>query len=362
MEKWAAALCGYSVEVQSGQTVAILGGTAAEPLLRAIYREVLARGGFPVLAPSFSGLSADLMGRGSDDQLSYISPIERFAREQADVVIQVLADTNTKSMASVDPTRQVVYQRARTELFNTFMKRDAEGSLQWTLTLFPTDAYAQDADMSTEDFTSFVLDGCKLNEDDPIRAWKALASEQQRLVDWLSTKHELHLTGPDTDLKLSTAGRTWVNADGRKNFPDGEIFTGPVENSVNGHIRFSYPVVDAGREISDIRLRFENGKVVEATASKGEDYLHEQLNVDEGARYLGEFAFGSNFDIDRFTRNILFDEKIGGTVHMAIGSAYPETGSSNVSAVHWDMICDLREGGKVTVDGEPFLVDGKFVV
>lgn len=362
MEKWAAALCGYSAEVKPGNSVAISGGVAAEPLLRAIYREVLRRGGYPVMFPTLPGLMAELFGNGSDEQIEFITPIERFVREQADVVIQVMAETNTKSMASVDPSRQVVFQRARTDLFNTFLKRDADGVMQWTLTLYPTNAYAQDGDMGTEEFADFVFNACKLNVDDPIAAWKRLAAEQQRRIDWLDGRDEIHLTGPDTDLKLSAKGRTWINADGRKNFPDGEIFTGPVEDSVNGHIRFSFPVVDAGREISDIRLKFENGKVVDASASKGEDYLLQQLDVDAGARYLGEFAFGTNFDIDRFTRNILFDEKIGGTVHMAIGSGYPETGSTNTSAVHWDMICDLREGGRVTVDGKPFLVDGTFVV
>ncbi|MDQ4044170.1 MAG: aminopeptidase, partial [Chloroflexota bacterium] len=181
-------------------------------------------------------------------------------------------------------------------------------------------------------------------------------------IDWLDGKKEVHLTGPEIDLTLSIEGRTWINSDGKRNFPSGEIFTGPVETSVNGSIRFSFPVVTAGREIDDIRLRFEHGKVVEASAGKNESYLLQQLDTDEGARYLGEFAFGTNFDITRFTKNILFDEKIGGTVHMAVGLGYPETGSKNTSAIHWDMIADLREGGQVDVDGEPFMRDGRFVV
>jgi aminopeptidase len=361
-EIWAKALTGYSVDVKPGQTVAITGGVAAEPLLRAVYREVLARGGYPLMLPAFDGVSTDLLTRGSDEQLAFISPIERFLRTEADVTITVLAETNTKSRSGVDPSRQSFYQRARTDLFRTYMERAASGALEWTLTLFPTDAYAQDADMSTDDFADFVLRGCKLHEPDPIAAWKATAAEQQRLIDWLDGKSEIRLTGQDTDLTLSVAGRTWINADGRKNFPDGEVFTGPVETSAQGTVRFSYPVSVGGREVEDIRLRFEGGKVVEASAAKNEPFLIQQLDTDPGARYLGEFAFGTNFDISRFTRNILFDEKIGGTVHMAVGIGYPETGSTNQSAVHWDMICDLRKGGRVEVDGKLFLVEGRFAV
>ena len=215
---------------------------------------------------------------------------------------------------------------------------------------------------ATADFAEFVHRACKLDQPDPVAAWRALAAEQQRLIDWLDGKSEIHLRGPEADLRLSVAGRTWINADGRKNFPDGEVFTGPVEDSVDGRVRFSFPVVTAGREIVDVRLRFEHGKVVDATAAQNEEYLHRVLETDEGAKTLGEFAFGTNFGIDRFTKNILFDEKIGGTVHMAVGQGYPETGSANQSAVHWDLICDLRRGGEVDVDGRPFMRDGRFVV
>jgi aminopeptidase len=362
LEKWAKALAGYSVEVQAGQTVAINGGIAAAPLLRELYREVVARGGHPVLLPSLDGAQRELLLHGSDEQLGYISPVERFVREQADVVINVMAETNTKRLSAVAPERQAFFQKARRPLFETFMARAASNALDWTLTLYPTDAYAQDAEMDTDDYTDFVLSACKLDRDDPVAAWLELKAEQQRLIDWLDGKREVHLTGPEIDLTLSIEGRTWINSDGKRNFPSGEIFTGPVETSVNGTIRFSFPVVTAGREIQDIRLRFENGKVVDATAARNEDYLIQTLDTDEGARYLGEFAFGTNFDISRFTKNILFDEKIGGTVHMAVGLGYPETGSSNKSAVHWDMICDLRQGGQVDVDGQPFMRDGAFVI
>jgi aminopeptidase len=362
MMKWAKALTGYSVEVEPGQVVAISGGSAADPLLQEIYREVVERGAHPVMVPSVRGGASTLLKQGSDAQLEFISPVERFVREEADIVINIMAETNTRSMAQVDPARQAVFQKARRPLFERFMERAGSGEMDWTLTLFPTDAYAQDAEMDTESYTDFVLSACKLDRDDPVRAWLDLKAEQQRLIDWLDGRKQVHLTGPEIDLTLSIEGRTWINSDGKRNFPSGEIFTAPVEDSVNGRIRFSFPVVTAGREIDDIRLRFEDGKVVEATATKNEDYLIQQLDSDEGARRLGEFAFGTNFDIQQFTKNILFDEKIGGTVHMAVGLGYPETGSINKSAIHWDMIADLRQGGQVDVDGEPFMRDGTFVV
>lgn len=362
LKKWAEALAGYSVDVQPGQTVAITGGTAAADLLREVAKAVTARGAYAVVLPTLEGTASDLLLHGSDEQLTFISPMERFIRMEADVVINVRAETNTRRMSAVDPSRQRLFAGARNELSRAFMQRAADGDLDWTLTLFPTDAYAQDADMDTEAYTDFVLRACKLDREDPVAAWQELRVEQQRLIDWLDGKRDVHMTGPDTDLRLSIEGRNWINSDGRRNFPSGEIFTGPVEDSANGHIRFSFPVVTAGRQIEDIRLRFENGKVVDASAAKNEDYLIQTLDTDEGARYLGEFAFGTNFDIQQFTRNILFDEKIGGTVHMAVGRGYPESGSTNESAIHWDMICDLRQGGQVTVDGELFQRDGKFVI
>jgi aminopeptidase len=284
--KWADTLAGYSVDVKPGQTVAITGGTAAGELIREVAKAVTVRGANAVVLPTLEGVASDLLLEGSDEQLEYISPMERFIRMEADVVITIRAETNTRRMSSVDPSRQRLYTGTRNELSKAFMQRAADGVLDWTLTLFPTDAYAQDADMDTEAYTDFVLRACKLDRDDPVAAWQDLRVEQQRLIDWLAAKREVHMTGPDTDLKLSIEGRTWINSDGRRNFPSGEIFTGPVEDSVNGHIRFSFPVVTAGRQIEDIRLRFENGKVVDATAAKNEDYLIQTLDTDEGARYL----------------------------------------------------------------------------
>ena len=362
LETWARTLVDYSVRVRPGDRVAITGGVAAEPLFRALFEAVIERGAFPVMLPTLPGFAPYLLEHGSDEQLQFISPVERFMREETDVLIVVTAETNTRAMSAVPPERQVVFQKARAQLLETYLRRAAEGSLRWVGTLYPTDAYAQDADMNTGAFTEFVYAACKLDVPDPAAAWRELANEQDRLIGWLKGKRQVHLRGRDTDLTLSVEGRTWISADGTMNFPDGEIFTAPVEDSVDGYIRFSFPAVTQGREVDDIRLRFVGGRVVDASAAKNEEFLIRTLDTDPGARVLGEFAIGTNFAIDRFIKNILFDEKIGGTVHMAVGAGYPESGSVNKSAVHWDMICDLRDGGSIDVDGEPFLRNGAFVV
>jgi aminopeptidase len=242
------------------------------------------------------------------------------------------------------------------------MQRAGAGDFKWNLTIFPSDAYAQDAEMSTDDYREFIMEACRQNEPDPVAAWVAMREFQAGIVDWLTPRKELRLVAPGTDFRCSIAGRTWINSDGKRNFPSGEVFTGPVEDSAEGEVRFSFPVVTQGRQISDIRLKFEAGKVVDASAARNEAFLIESLDSDEGARRLGEIAVGTNFGITQFTGQILLDEKIGGTAHMALGAGYPETGSTNRSAIHWDLICDLRQGGRIEVDGEALLVDGQFVL
>jgi aminopeptidase len=348
--------------VKPGETVAIQGGIAAEPLLRAVYREVLKAGGVPSMLPVLPGLQRDFFEIGSDRQLEKITAVERFMRSEADVTIQIMAERNTRALTGIDPTRQAVFSRARAEMVKGFLARSASGDVKWTLTLYPTDAYAQDAGLASETYSEFVFEACKLNEPDPVAAWREIGQKQKLLMDWLTGKSEIHVVGQDTDLTVGVAGRTWENCDGTKNFPDGEIFTGPVETAVNGKIRFSFPVVAYGREIRDIRLTFKDGVVTDASAASEEEFLIKTLDTDEGARRLGEFAFGTNFAIQQFSKNILFDEKIGGTIHMACGAGYPETGSINESAIHWDMICDLRQGGRVTVDGELFMENGQYVL
>ncbi len=352
----------YSLDVRPGQLVVIAGSPLATPLIREVYRQVVLHGGNPVVQVAIPGLSEIYYRNASDDQLRFIRPDERVMPEMADAALSILSDANTKSLSGVDPSRQQLARQARTDLTKTYLERSAEGKLRWCVTLFPTDAYAQDAEMSLADYEEFVYSAGLLDAEDPVEEWRKVSREQQRLVDWLSDKRSIHVTAPGTDLTLEVGGRKFINADGMYNFPDGEIFTGPVESSVNGHVRFTFPSSVAGREVEDIRLWFENGKVVKATAAKNEEYLLRTLDTDEGARYLGEFAFGTNRGIRKFTSNILFDEKIGGTMHLAVGASYPETGGTNQSAIHWDMICDLRQESEVRVDGQLFMKDGEFTV
>jgi len=265
-------------------------------------------------------------------------------------------------MTNVPAARVQKLRAAQRYWLDTRLTRAANLTFEWVGTWYPTEASAQEANMSLEDYEDFVYSTMFLDKDNPAAEWKSLSAMQQKKVDWLKGKKLVKCVGPEIDLELSIEGRTFVNSDGHKNMPSGEIFTGPVEESVNGWVRFSYPSIVGGRAVSGIEIKFENGKVVAASAESNDDLLQAQLNTDSGARYLGEFAIGTNFGINRFTGNILFDEKIGGTIHMAIGMGYPETGSKNRSAVHWDMICDMRNDSEIYVDGELLYKNGQFVV
>ncbi len=359
--KLADTLVNYSLKIKPGEFVAITTQPAATPLVVELYRAILQAGAHPVSSITLPGVDRTRMRYGSDEQLSWVSPLDRLVMEQADVRISIDAATNTRELSGIDPARQAIAKRARRELLSTMLDRSARGDMRWCVTLFPTNAFAQDANMSLEDFSDFVYGACFLDAADPVAEWQKLSQQQQRLVDYLVGKREIRLLGDGTDLTLGIAGRTFINCAGDSNFPDGEFFTGPEETKVNGTVRFSFPAVMNGRQVEDVRLTFEDGVVVQATAASGQEYLDQMLNLDDGARRLGEFAFGNNPNVRNYTKNILFDEKMGGTVHMALGASYPETGGLNKSALHWDMVCDLRQGGEVYVDGELFAKDGVFV-
>ena len=362
IEGLAKVLTQYSVEIQPGQVCEIAATTAAEPLVKAIYEAVLDAGGHPIVNLAVNGQQASFFERASDAQIGWISPAEQWVVENADARIRILSETNTKELSGVAPEKQQILQRARRDLIKRMMERSAEGELRWNVTMFPTDAYAAGASMSQSSFEDFLYRACLVDQPDPVAAWRRAAEETNRLADWMEGKEEVVIEGPGTSLKLNVAGRYFKPADGKYNMPDGEFFTGPVEDSAEGEITFHLPATYQGREVSGVRFRFEGGKVVDATAERGEDFLTSVLDTDEGARFLGELGIGTNFGISEGTGEILLDEKIGGTVHLAVGASYPETGGVNESAVHWDMICDLRRGGSITVDGEVLQRDGKFVV
>ena len=340
----------------------IEGASLAEPLLKAIYVKVLQAGGHPLMNAAPAGMEELLFRYASDEQLQYIHQPRKLITETYEVRISIGGENNTRSLTNVDPSRMVLREKAHTELMKIFMKRSAAGELRWTFALFPTNAYAQDAEMSLSEYEDFAYGACLPDMNDPVGYWRRFSEQQQKIVDWLKGKEQVHVIGPETDLRLSIAGRAFINCDGRYNMPDGEIFTGPVEDSTEGYAYFSYPAIEAGREVVGVRLRFEHGRVVKASAEKNEEFLLKTLDTDEGSRRVGEFAIGTNEGITRATRQILFDEKINGSFHMALGAGYPETGSKNESAVHWDLVSDLRRGGEIHVDGELLYKNGQFVI
>jgi aminopeptidase len=361
-ENLAKILVGYSTKVGEGDTVVIDGESAAEPLLLAIYEETLKAGGNPILNVSIDGQAAAYFKHAGDAQLEWVSPFTEWVTDKADVRISVGASNNTRELSGVPPERQTRRQAATGKLMKRAMERSAEGSFRWCYTLFPTGAYASEAEMSLADYEDFYFGACLADDGEPLSAWKRASEECNRLSDWIEGHEEVRVTAPGTDIRLGIAGRKFIPCDGEHNMPDGEFFTGPVEDSVEGEVSFHLPAVIGGREVSGVRLRFEAGKVVDASAERGEEFLVKLLDTDEGARRLGELGIGTNYAIDRGTREVLLDEKIGGTVHMAVGASYPESGGTNESAVHTDMVCDLRLGGKLEVDGEVMQEDGKFVV
>jgi aminopeptidase len=361
-ERLAKILVGYSTQVKEGEVVSIDGESAAEPLLLAVYEEVLKAGANPILNVSLDGQAATYYKLASDAQLDWISPTSEWLLDNADVRIAVGATSNTRELSAVPPERQTRRQAATGELMARAMERSAEGEFRWCYTLYPTNAYASEAEMSLTDYEDFYFGACLADGGDPLTAWEEASAETKRLAEWIDGREEVRVIAPGTDITLGVAGRKFIPCDGRHNMPDGEFFTGPIEDSVEGEVTFHLPATIGGRDVSGVRLRFEAGKVVDASAERGEEFLLKLLDTDPGARRLGELGIGTNYAIDRGTREVLLDEKIGGTVHMAVGKSYPESGGVNESAVHTDLVCDLRLGGKIVVDGEDFQVDGKFVV
>jgi len=361
LTKLADVLVNYSVAVKKGQLVRISAPLPASPLVIEIFRAVVKAGGNPFCVMSPEEVGEIILKHGSDDQLKFTNPVGMFMSEKLDCAISMWAESNTRATSNVDPKKMAMASLGRKPITELFLKRAAEGKLKWVGTQFPTNASAQDAEMSLAEYEDFVFTAGRLNEADPVAAWKKMSVAQQRLVDFLDGKKDYRVVAANgTDIRMSVAGMKWINCDGHENFPDGEVFTGPVIDSANGQLNFSFPAVYHGREVQNVKLTFKNGNVIDASAGKGQDYLFGMLDMDAGSRFLGECAIGTNYGITRYTRNTLFDEKIGGTVHFALGAGYPETGNLNESGLHWDMVCDLRNGGFIEADGTKVNVDGKF--
>ena len=359
-EKLARVLVHYCLDARKGDLFLIRATPIAEPLVTEVYRAALEAGAYPSVQVTLPALQEAFFHLARKHQLDFVSPVAAFEMEKIDKVLTVRAVENTKSLTNADPKKQAASAKASGVLSRRLQERAAKGELDWCLTQFPCNASAQDAEMSLPEYEDFVLRACLVHLEDPVAAWKGVHRRQAKLCAFLGKRKTLRVVKGDTDLTVSVAGRTWINSSGRTNMPSGEIYTGPVEDSVDGTVVFSFPAVREGREVHGVRLTFEKGRVVKATAAKGEEYLHAMLDTDEGARRLGEFAFGTNRAIERFTKNILFDEKLGGTIHMALGNAYPRSGGLNRSSIHWDMILDMRDGGEVLADGKVVYRRGQF--
>lgn len=363
LEKLARLLVDYSVDIQPGEKVSIEGTTLAEPLMTEIYRRVLERGGFPHLLFDLPDQNELFYRYAGDQQLEYIPVFHRLAVDTFDARIRVLSDGNTRALGKVDPQKIAKRQKSLAPMLQSQMKRGGDGSLKWVGTLYPIRSYAFEANMATEAYRDFVYKACHVDDatEDPVAYWKSTQAAQAGIVERLKGHDLVQLRGPNADLTLSIKGRTFMNSCGKHNMPDGEVYTGPVEDSASGWVRFTYPAIYSGRIVEGIELHFEHGRVEKASARKEEELLLKMIDSDARSRYLGEFAFGTNMEIDQFTSNILFDEKIGGTFHLALGSGYPETGSLNKSVIHWDMICDLRTDSEILVDGEVIYRNGQFI-
>ena len=351
----------YSVSVREGDEVIIRAGVEAFPLVRELVKEIVGKGAYPHILVRDSATEEIFYRYAKESVLKHLSPLEKFIMEKMDVMISIISDSHVKPLISIDPEKLKTRSAARAELNEIFMRRQASGELRWNVTIYPTNALAQEAGMGPMEYEEFVFKACMVDREDPIEAWKKQAEKQEKIINLLSKIDELKVVSGETNLLIKVGGRKWINDDGHHNMPAGEVFSAPIEDSAEGYIKFDYPAVWGGFEVEGIRLKFERGKVVEAHAEKGEEKLRKLLETDEGAKRIGEIAFGLNYNITRATKEILFDEKIGGTMHLALGAAYPETGGKNKSAIHWDLIVDLKRG-KVYGDGELIYENGEFVL
>ncbi|WP_202710204.1 aminopeptidase [Sporosalibacterium faouarense] len=362
IKKLAELLVNYSLRIKKGDYLLIEGSDITQPLVKEVYREAIKKGANVDTNIFIEDLLKIFFDNASEDQLKFVNPYTKFSSERYDAILTLWGGYNEKALSNVDPNKMKMRSGVMKDVYVKFGERIANGDLKWCGTQFPTHASAQEGSMSLEEYEDFVYDSMLLNEESPIDQWKRISKEQERICEFLNTKKTLHIKSKDTDLRMNIEGRKWINCDGKENFPDGEVFTTPVEDSVEGHIRFSFPAIYNGKEVEDVRLEFKEGKVVDATAVKGEDLLLALIDTDEGSKRLGEIAIGTNYGIQKFTKNILFDEKIGGTIHAALGDGPKETGSKNESGIHWDMICDMKTDSEIYADGELIYKDGKFTV
>jgi aminopeptidase len=354
-EAFAALLCDWCLEVAPGEQVMVVSTTLAAPLLQQLHAAILDRDAWPYVRAELPGLDAGFYRHARPRHLDGFAPLALTEMQSIDSIVRIGAPQNVAALADVDPALIQRAASARAPVQEERMQR------RWCGSIWPTPALAQQARMSEEGYAAFVRGALFLDRPDPVAAWRELREGQARLVERLGDARQVRIEAEGTDLTLDVGGRIWVNSDGRRNMPSGEVFTGPHEHSANGTVHFTVPSSRDGSTVAGVRLTFRDGEVVEAVAEQGQEYLDAALATDGGARFLGELGIGTNTGIDRATGSTLLDEKMAGTTHLALGRSYPETGGTNVSALHWDLICDLRDGGLLSADGEAVVRDGELV-
>jgi len=362
LNRLANVLVNYSTRVKAGDWVHVNANWQAIPLVKEVVAYILKAGGNPSVSLESSDLNEVFMAKAGDAQLQWMPPLDMHMIKNANVWIIIEAPENTRAMSGIDPSRQQMRNQAYAKWMEAYTKRSASGELRWVMTNYPCQALAQDAEMSLADFENFVYQSTFADQVDPVQYWRDIHNEQERLISRLTGKKMISIRGPQADVTFSIAGRKFINSDGDQNMPSGEIFTSPEEASINGWVGFSYPAIYQGTVVEGIRLEFERGRIVKASAEKNEEFLIKMLDTDEGSRIVGEFGIGTNYGISRFTKNILYDEKMGGTFHLALGSGFGEAGGMNESSIHWDLISDATNETEMWVDGELFYKDGKFLV
>jgi len=361
LTKYANLLTRYCLDLKANDRVYVSSTYLAEPLLQEVFKAALELGAHPILHVDIDDTDRLMLQFANPDQLAFVNPLTKEAMGNFEAYLNIRAPFNMKSLQGIDNQKMKLRQDAMKGVNKAYFERTASGAMRRSLCQFPTQAAAQEAGMSLSEHQRFVYSACRLDEDDPVAAWLEVRQEQQRYVDYLNKCSNIHYQSTDVDITFSCKGRTWINSDGRANMPSGEVFTGPVEGSVNGRIKFTYPAIVMGNEVEGVELVVKDGRVESWSATRGKDFLDHIFTLD-GARYFGEVAVGTNYRIQRFTKNILFDEKIGGTIHMAIGQSYIQTGGKNQSPIHIDLIADMKNGGTITADGEVIYRDGKFVI
>jgi aminopeptidase len=354
-KRYAQLLVDYSTNVQAGEYVVVNSTPLAEELVLEVYQRILELGAYPIVNIVLPGMQETFFKHGQDVHFDAPNEFEQFVGKRADALINIFAPENTRSLSSVDPLRQRQNAIARQEIQTHIL-----GNVKWMACQFPTNALAQEAGMSLRDYTAFLVKAVGLEQEKPNEIWRERGIRQAELVTRLTKADKLEIRSEHTNLTMHVKNRIWINDDGQRNMPGGEVFSAPIEDSVNGTVYFDIPAIAQGREVRGVKLTFKDGLVVNASAEVGETYLHKMLETDVGSKRLGEVGIGTNYGIARATSSILFDEKMGGTLHLALGRAYTQSGGLNQSAIHWDLITDLRNGGQLIADGEVIQDNGKF--